>query len=220
MAVALTLERASLQFAAIRVPLRRPAAGPALGPASHAPGDDPEQPPDLLPPPLPPHCAALAAALAAVCALASPALPFAAHVLSADALRVVVPKAHTAAVFKLLRAQQEALGVEVKDVKSHVSLGPLPAAELEAACGAGLAAALLHCGGWHPLGEERLLGASPLAPAPDGAAQACGALTLRVQAVPGDATRLRLLVKAGEARCSWAGLWVLGACLQGCLGRR
>ncbi|PRW56060.1 hypothetical protein C2E21_5110 [Chlorella sorokiniana] len=186
---ALTLEGASLQLATITAPLPPlPAALQQQQPAGQ---------PELWPPPPPPRRAQLQAALAAVRRLATPALPFAALAAGEDAVRVVCLKGHTANVFKLLRAQQAALGITLGEVKAAVSLQPLPAPDLEAACSAGLLAALLHRG-WHALGEDRLLGASPLVPAADGAAQVCGSLTLRVAAVPGDAARLRLLVRAEQ----------------------
>lgn len=214
MAVAFTLEGCALQLANITLPLRAPAQGWPLA-------TDENEPPvpegELLPPALPPGCVALNAALAGVRALVSPALPFAAHALGGDQLRVLAPRACTVEVFKLLRAQAGALGLVVGDVKQCVSVAPLQAEELAAGCAAGLVAALLHAGGWHRLDEDRLLGASPLAPAPDGATQSCASLTLRVQAC--GPSRLRLLVQAG-------GCWWLGAaggrlvvCSSWCGGR-
>lgn len=189
---ALTLEGVSLQLATITASL------PPL-PAAQEQQQQPSDEPELWPPPLPPRRAQLQAALAAVRRLATPALPFAALAAGDDAVRVVCPKPQTANVFKLLRTQQAALGITLGEVKAAVSLQPLPDPDLEAACSTGLSAALLHRD-WHRLGEGRLLGASPLAPAADGAAQVCGSLTLRVAAVPGHATRLRLLVRAGGCR--------------------
>lgn len=101
MAVALTLEGASLALATISLPLA--ACSPSQMAADAA--FDPQAAPDLLPAPLPPACARLAAALSAVRALASPELPFAALPASTDALRVVAPKAKAAQVYKGLRAQ-------------------------------------------------------------------------------------------------------------------
>ena len=107
-------------------------------------------------------------------------------------------KSHVAAVFKLLRAQQGSLGIMVRDVKSQVSLAPLPGVELEQACAAGLLASLLApaCGWWQ-LDEHRLLGASLVAPSPDGQPQACGSLTLGVHVQHAAVNRLTLLVKPG-----------------------
>lgn len=106
-----------------------------------------------------------------------------------------------------LRAQAASLGIVVGDVKSCISLQPLPPNELEAAAAAGVVAALAAAG-WHRLDEDRLLQASPLAPAPDGAPQACGSLTLRVRAPPGGGGKLTLLVKAGGCWACWGVLAV------------
>lgn len=94
--------------------------------------------------------------------------------------------------------QAASLGVVVGAVKDCISLAPLPADELQAAAAAGLVASLVAAG-WHRLDEDRVLAASPLAPVPDGGAQACGSLTLRVRGSPGGGGgSLTLLVKAGE----------------------
>lgn len=210
--VALTLERCATDLFAITVGLAPPPGGWDAAEASSA-GDEEAQP--LLPPPLPPRCAALNRSLAALRALATPALPFAAHPLGQDQLRVVTPRAHTAAVFKLLRAQQGALGIVVGDLKSCVAKPPLPRDELEAAAAAAVLAGLLHRG-WHQLDEDRVLGASVLAPAADAAPQVCGSLTLRVRAEGDGTSTLRLLVRAGGtqgarwAGARWLGLWALG----------
>lgn len=187
---ALTLEGLTLQLATITAPL------PSLLATQQQQQQQPAGQPELWPPPLPPRRAQLQAALTAVRRLTTPALPFAVLAANEDAVRIVCLKTHTANVFKLLRAQQAALGITLGEVKAAVSLQPLPAHELEAACSAGLLVALLQRG-WHALGEDRLLGASPLVPTADDAAQVCGSLTLRAAAVPGDTTRLRLLVRAG-----------------------
>lgn len=203
MAVAITLEGATLGLATISLPL----AAASQQQDQEDDAFEPEEQPDLLLAPLPPPCVRLATALAAVRALASPVLPFAVLPAGSDALRVVAPKAHTAAVFKALRAQQGALSVVVGEVKACVSLAPLPPAELETAAAAGLVAALLHRG-WHQLDEDRVLGASLLEPAPDGGTQACDSLTLRVRTRPGEASKLTLLVKAGVCGC----IRLLGCC--------
>jgi hypothetical protein len=194
-AVALTLEGVNLsQLASIQVPL---AAGQAVWDAEQQQEDEGDDP-MLMPPPLPAGFAALSRALAGVRALASPALPFAVHVLGQDQLRVVMLKSHVAAVFKLLWVQQGSLGIMVRDVKSQVSLAPLPGVELEQACAAGLLASLLApaCGWWQ-LDEHRLLGASLVAPSPDGQPQACGSLTRGVHVQQAAVNRLTLLVKPG-----------------------
>lgn len=218
--VALSLEGARLQLATISAPLAQPASATPgaplqnLGYRSEEPGSSSQ--PDLLPPPLPPSFAALAAALAAVRAAATPALPFAVHVVGADQLRVVCQKARVADVFKLLRAQQSGLGISIRDVKSHVSLVPPAGEELAQACVAGLAAALQHRGWWQ-MDEERLLGASPLEPSSDGNVQKCASVRLRMHAAPTpegskEARKLLLLVLPGGCiECVlWVGGWQVG----------
>ncbi|PSC72899.1 hypothetical protein C2E20_3898 [Micractinium conductrix] len=190
--VALALEGAALGLATISLPLA--AAGAAGAPAAQA--EDECNGPPLLPAPLPPSFAALAAALAAVRALATPELPFAA--VAGDAtLRVVCQRAKVADVFKLLRSKQAALGVQLRDVKSCVSLTPPGAEELSGLAGAAVAAAL-RAHGWWQADEERLLGANPYEPAPDGATRACESVRLSVHveppAEPRQPPRLLLLV--------------------------
>ena len=206
--VALALEGAALGLATISLPLA--AAGAAGAPAAQA--EDECNGPPLLPAPLPPSFAALAAALAAVRALATPELPFAA--VAGDAtLRVVCQRAKVADVFKLLRSKQAALGVQLRDVKSCVSLTPPGAEELSGLAGAAVAAAL-RAHGWWQADEERLLGANPYEPAPDGATRACESVRLSVHveppAEPRQPPRLLLLVLPGGCCRRQEAQWVGG----------
>lgn len=199
--IALCLEGAKLQLATITVPVAMGPQGAAanVGPSAHA-----EPVPDLLPAPLPPAFATLTAALAAVRHAATNALPFVVQHAGADSLRILCQKARVGDVFRLLRAQQAALGIQVKDVKSHVSLLPPTGQDLADACAAGVAAALV-ARGWWLQDEHCLLGASPLEPSPDGQAVTAewvqmqvhlsrdskGALALQLQVVPGGCWRIR-----------------------------
>lgn len=183
--VAIALEGGVPQFACIQAQL------------APCPGMN-ELDPHVLPPSLPPKFAALRRAVAAVRSLSSAALPFAAHAVGHDQLRAVMLKQHVAGVFRLLRQQQAACGVVIKEVKQHVSLAPLPARELEQALACGIVASLLPQGWWQ-LDEDRLLGTSLLEPAADGGMQACGSITLRVHAEPAEnPSKLYLLVRAGK----------------------
>lgn len=194
--VAISLEGAFPQFATIQA---------NLAPQTAVNSEPLELDLHLLPAPLPPQFVALSRAVAAVRALSSAALPLAAHALGHDQLRVVTLKQHVAGIFKLLREKQAACGIVIKDVKQHVSLAPLPATELEQALTCGFIASLLPQGWWQ-LDETRLLGASLLEPAVDGSVQACGSITLRVQAEPAETpSKLYLLVRAGGC-CTVAAL--------------
>lgn len=214
--IALYLEGAKLQLASITVPVRTQGSTAACGPLA---GDEP--PLDLLPPPLPASFAALAAALAAVRGATTDALPFVAHIAGADSLCIRCQKAKVGDVFRLLRAKQAALGILVKDVKSHVNLLPPVGGELAAACIAAVTAALAARDWWR-LDEHCLLGASPLEPQPDRqlvtagmvqmhvhvAKDQRGALTLQLQVLPGGCWRSTGWHLAG---CCFNGL---PACLQ------
>jgi hypothetical protein len=186
--VAFRLDIARLQFVTIHVPLAPPQ--PDTGAEQH-------QATDVLPVPLPARFAQLSQELAGVRALNSAALPFAAHALGHAELRVVTLKQHVGGVFKLLWQHQASCGTVIGKVKAHVSVTALPAPALEQACACGLLASLLPRGWWQ-LDEDRLLGCCLLQPAPDGSAQACASITLRVHVEPADKpTRLYLLVKPG-----------------------
>lgn len=191
--ILLQLEGAKLQLATITVPV-----------ASHGAAAAGREPAcvDVLPPPLPPAFAFLATALAAVQRAATDALPFVAHVAGADSLRIVCQKARVGDVFRLLRAQQAALGIQVRDVKRHVSLLPPAGRELADACKAGVAAALAARGWWR-LDEHTLLGASPLVPTADGQPVTAASVQMQVHLSRGQtgALALQLLVVPGGCWC-------------------
>ncbi|KAL4457639.1 hypothetical protein ABPG75_012504 [Micractinium tetrahymenae] len=197
--IALYLEGAKLQLATITVPVAVQGAAAA---AAAGPPADAEPPPDLLPQPLPPSFAALAAALAAVRRAATDALPFIAHVAGADSLRIICQKARVGDVFRLLRAQQAALGIVVKDVKSHVNLLPPAGQELAVACAAGVAAALAARGWWR-LDEQCLLSACPLEPSPDGQPVTAGSVQMEMQLTRDDKGALALQLNVLPEQVEW-----------------
>lgn len=154
--------------------------------------------PSIMPPPLPPLLEHRRLVLCRVQGLASKELPFSAWLAGGygdGSVQLLCTREVVTRVFKLVKEQAAQLGVVVKDLKSHVTLG-LPGQELQQAAAAALQAGLAGSG-WWALTSSHLLGCNPLELA-DGAGHTCDYVSLECEMEQGSA--MTLLVKPEVVR--------------------
>ena len=112
--------------------------------------------------------------------------PFVAAALGCTSIQIVCAKAVVSKLFKLLFAQQAALGVRLVDVKSHVTLAPMDLPELRDTLALDIVGALQRAGWWRlesGQGGAHLLGTDVTAAA-DGRAHIADSVLLRVEIQP------------------------------------
>ncbi len=85
-------------------------------------------------------------------------------------------------VFKTLHSNQDALGISIKDVKSHVLLTGISEAELKQASMSAIEASLKESGWWRLRGGHML--SSNLLNGGDGAVHTCSSLQFEVEVQP------------------------------------